>query len=62
MIRFYYYFDAFGVGGGGGWGVPLQIKRLNNDAVCSSIPIHNKCDAFGVGGGEVGVFRCKLKD
>ena len=35
MIRFYYYLDVFGVGGEVG-GVPLQIKRLNNDAVCSS--------------------------
>ena len=38
MIRFFYYLDLFGVGGGGGLvGVLLQIKRLNNDAVCSSI-------------------------
>ena len=38
MLRFYYYFDVFGVGGGGGvvGDVPLQIKRLINDAVCSS--------------------------
>ena len=44
MIRLYYYLDVFGVRGGGEvGGVPLQIKRLNNDAVCSSsIPIHNK--------------------
>ena len=35
MIRFFYYLDVFGVGGEVG-GVPLQIKRLNNDAVCSS--------------------------
>ena len=36
MIRFHYYLDVFGVGGGEVGGVPLQIKRLNNDAVCSS--------------------------
>ena len=37
MIRFFYYLDLFGVGGGGVvGGVLLQIKRLNNDAVCSS--------------------------
>ena len=34
MIRFFYYLDAFGVGGGEVRGVPLQIKKLNNDAVC----------------------------
>ena len=35
MIIFFYYLDLFGVGGGLVF-VLLQIKRLNNDAVCSS--------------------------